>query len=105
MSTIRVYYTSVTGSREVKQRQSEVIKILDVNRMKYELIDVSVSENLLQEMREKAGNPTAIPPQIFNGEDYCGDSKMLYEATENEEVWKFLKMASIEKPAREEIAA
>ncbi|CAM5140347.1 unnamed protein product [Eretmochelys imbricata] len=103
MGTIRVYYTSVTGSRQVKQKQAEVTRILDINKTKYELIDVSLSEQLLQEMRAKAGNPNAIPPQIFNGDDYCGDFEMLYEATENEEVWKFLKMVSIDKPAREEI--
>ncbi|XP_054851785.1 SH3 domain-binding glutamic acid-rich-like protein 3 [Eublepharis macularius] len=104
MAAIRVYYTSVTGSREVKQRQSEVLRILDGNHMKYELVDVSISESLLQEMRDKAGNPNAIPPQIFNGDQYCGDSQMLYEATENEEVRKFLKMSAIEKTARGEIA-
>uniref|UniRef100_A0A670K582 Uncharacterized protein n=1 Tax=Podarcis muralis TaxID=64176 RepID=A0A670K582_PODMU len=77
MGTIRVYYTSVTGSREVKQRQSDVIRILDGNRMKYQLVDVSISESLLQEMRDKAGKPDAIPPQIFNGEEYCGVLKGL----------------------------
>ncbi|XP_048370959.1 SH3 domain-binding glutamic acid-rich-like protein 3 [Sphaerodactylus townsendi] len=80
----------------VKQRQSEVLRILDTNHMTYELVDVSVSESLLQEMRDKAGNPGAIPPQIFNGEHYCGDSQMLYEATENEEIRKFLKMGTSE---------
>uniref|UniRef100_K7FNT7 Uncharacterized protein n=1 Tax=Pelodiscus sinensis TaxID=13735 RepID=K7FNT7_PELSI len=56
----------------VKQRQAEVTRILDINKMKYELIDVSISEHLLHEMRVKAGNPNAVPPQIFNGDDYCG---------------------------------
>ncbi|CAI5793756.1 domain-binding glutamic acid-rich 3 [Podarcis lilfordi] len=104
MGTIRVYYTSVTGSREVKQRQSDVIRILDGNRMKYQLVDVSISESLLQEMRDKAGKPDAIPPQIFNGEEYCGDFEMLYEATENEEVRKFLKIGRVDNVAREGIS-
>uniref|UniRef100_A0A674I5N2 Uncharacterized protein n=1 Tax=Terrapene triunguis TaxID=2587831 RepID=A0A674I5N2_9SAUR len=56
----------------VKQKQAEVTRILDINKTKYELIDVSISEHLLQEMRAKAGNPNAVPPQIFNGDDYCG---------------------------------
>ncbi|KAJ1198733.1 hypothetical protein NDU88_002572 [Pleurodeles waltl] len=71
-TNIKVYYTSVSGSREVKKRQFEVTHILDANQVKYELVDISISENLLQEMRQKAGNPCAIPPQIFNGDDYCG---------------------------------
>ncbi|XP_039344353.1 SH3 domain-binding glutamic acid-rich-like protein 3 isoform X2 [Mauremys mutica] len=77
MGTIRVYYTSVTGSRQVKQKQAEVTRILDINKTKYELIDVSISEHLLQEMRAKAGNPNAVPPQIFNGDDYCGVRKKM----------------------------
>ncbi|KAM6427197.1 SH3 domain-binding glutamic acid-rich-like protein 3 [Liasis olivaceus] len=100
MAAIRIYYTSVTGSREVKQRQSEVLRILDGNHMKYQLVDVSVSESLLQEMRDKAGKADAIPPQIFNGEEYCGDFEMLYEATENEEVKKFLKVAAVDRVAK-----
>ncbi|XP_042335609.1 SH3 domain-binding glutamic acid-rich-like protein 3 [Sceloporus undulatus] len=102
MEAIRVYYTSVTGSREVKQQQSEVFRILDGKRMKYQLVDVSLSESLLQEMRSKAGKPGAIPPQIFNGEEYCGDFEMLHEATENEEVPKFLKIGSGDHMARGE---
>nr|XP_048721170.1 uncharacterized protein LOC125643091 isoform X2 [Caretta caretta] len=39
----------------VKQKQAEVTRILDINKTKYELIDVSLSEQLLQEMRAKAG--------------------------------------------------
>uniref|UniRef100_A0A8C3RR93 Uncharacterized protein n=1 Tax=Chelydra serpentina TaxID=8475 RepID=A0A8C3RR93_CHESE len=67
----------VTASawRPVKQKQAEVTRILDINKTKYELIDVSISEHLLQEMRAKAGNPNAVPPQIFNGDDYCGVRK------------------------------
>ncbi|XP_013910488.1 PREDICTED: SH3 domain-binding glutamic acid-rich-like protein 3 [Thamnophis sirtalis] len=97
MAALRVYYTSVTGSREVKQRQSEVLRILDGNRMKYQLVDVSLSESLLQEMRDKVGKADAVPPQIFNGDEYCGDFDMLYEATENEEVKKFLKVAAVDR--------
>ncbi|XP_025910471.1 SH3 domain-binding glutamic acid-rich-like protein 3 [Nothoprocta perdicaria] len=104
MGSIKVYYSSVTGSREVRQRQAEVRRILEGNRLRYELIDVSVSEGRLREMRDKAGDPQAMPPQICNGDQYCGDFEMLYQATENEEVPKFLKMTSADKPVREEIA-
>ncbi|NXI71584.1 SH3L3 protein, partial [Anseranas semipalmata] len=93
MGSIRVYYTSVTGSRQVRQRQAAVTRILDVTGLRYELIDVSVDEGLLREMQEKAGDPRAVPPQIFNGDEYCGDFEMLHQATENEEVSKFLKMS------------
>ncbi|XP_038604450.1 SH3 domain-binding glutamic acid-rich-like protein 3 [Tachyglossus aculeatus] len=95
---IRVYYSSVSGSREVKQHQTEVLRILDGNRTPYELVDVSISDLVLQEMRKKAGDPEAVPPQIFNGEQYCGDFQKLFEATENKEVLKFLKGPSVKLP-------
>uniref|UniRef100_A0A8B9Q4L2 SH3 domain-binding glutamic acid-rich-like protein 3 n=1 Tax=Apteryx owenii TaxID=8824 RepID=A0A8B9Q4L2_APTOW len=86
MSSIKVYYSCVTGSRQVR------------GGGRYELIDVSVSEGRLREMREKAGDAQAVPPQIRHGDEYCGDFEMLYQATENEEVSKFLKMTSKDKP-------
>ncbi|XP_040855665.1 SH3 domain-binding glutamic acid-rich-like protein 3 [Ochotona curzoniae] len=92
MSSIKIYYTSVSGSREVKQRQEEVTRILDTYKIKYELIDVSVSFKVLEEMRRKVSTPTALPPQIFNGQEYCGDYEMFHEAKENKEILKFLKM-------------
>ncbi|XP_078542044.1 SH3 domain-binding glutamic acid-rich-like protein 3 [Lissotriton helveticus] len=91
-TSIKVYYTSVSGSREVKKRQFEVTHLLDANQVKYELIDISISENLLQEMRQKSGNPGAVPPQIFNGDDYCGDYQMMHYANENCTFLKFLKL-------------
>ncbi|XP_074179400.1 SH3 domain-binding glutamic acid-rich-like protein 3 [Rhinolophus sinicus] len=92
MSSIKVYYTSVSGSREVKQRQEEVTRILDTYKIKYELIDISVSLKVLQEMRMKVSSPKALPPQIFNSQEYCGDFEMFHKAKENKEILKFLKM-------------
>lgn len=57
---------------QVKSQQTEVMRILDSKSIKYELIDISVSSELRNEMRSKSGIPSAVPPQLFNGEDYCG---------------------------------
>ena len=35
-------------------------------------IDVAASEEEKKKMRDIAGNPKAIPPQICNGDQYCG---------------------------------
>ncbi|XP_056651467.1 SH3 domain-binding glutamic acid-rich-like protein 3 isoform X1 [Monodelphis domestica] len=72
MSGLRVYSTSVTGSREIKSQQSEVTRILDGKRIQYELVDISQDNALREEMRTLAGDPKAIPPQICNGNQYCG---------------------------------
>ena len=39
-----------------------------------EYIDVAASEEAKQKMRDLSGNPKALPPQIFNGDQYCGVS-------------------------------
>ncbi|KAF7223415.1 SH3 domain-binding glutamic acid-rich-like protein 3 [Nothobranchius furzeri] len=69
---IKLYYTTVTASRTVKSQQAEVMRILDSKSIKYELIDISVGGELRDEMRSKAGDPTAVPPQLFNEDQYCG---------------------------------
>nr|XP_057903082.1 SH3 domain-binding glutamic acid-rich-like protein 3 [Doryrhamphus excisus] len=90
---IKLYYTTVTASRTVKSQQAEVMRILDSKSIQYELIDISVGGEVRDEMRSKAGNPTAVPPQLFNENQYCGDYKMFSEAVEGETVDQFLKLA------------
>ncbi|XP_051948976.1 SH3 domain-binding glutamic acid-rich-like protein 3 [Xyrauchen texanus] len=90
---IKLYYTTVTASREVKSQQAEVMRILDSKTIKYELIDISVGGEVRDEMRSKSGNPTAIPPQIFNEDQYCGNYDLFSEAVEADTVDQFLKIA------------
>uniref|UniRef100_F7FNU3 SH3 domain-binding glutamic acid-rich-like protein 3 n=1 Tax=Rattus norvegicus TaxID=10116 RepID=F7FNU3_RAT len=125
MSGLRVYSTSVTGSREVsaclgrrpervgglsvlrlapgsrphdggseiKSQQSEVTRILDGKRIQYQLVDISQDNALRDEMRTLAGNPKATPPQIVNGDHYCGDYELFVEAVEQNTLQEFLKLA------------
>ncbi|XP_066531084.1 SH3 domain-binding glutamic acid-rich-like protein 3 [Hoplias malabaricus] len=90
---IKLYYTTVTASREVKSQQAEVIRILESKNIQFELIDISVGGDLRDEMRTKSGNPKAVPPQIFNNDDYCGNYEMFSEAVEEDTVEHFLKIA------------
>ncbi|TNM93255.1 SH3 domain-binding glutamic acid-rich-like protein 3 [Takifugu flavidus] len=90
---IKLYYTTVTASREVKSRQAEMMRILESKSIKYELVDISVGSEVRDEMRSKAGDPTAVPPQLFNEDQYCGNYEMFSEAVEADAVEQFLKMA------------
>lgn len=47
-------------------------RILDGKRIQYQLVDISQDNALRDEMRTLAGNPKATPPQIVNGNHYCG---------------------------------
>ncbi|XP_032848035.1 SH3 domain-binding glutamic acid-rich-like protein 3 isoform X1 [Tyto alba] len=77
----------------IKSQQSEVTRILDGKNIKYELVDISQDNALREEMRAKAGNPKAIPPQIVNGDHYCGDYELFVEAVEQNTLQEFLKLA------------
>uniref|UniRef100_UPI0037E7AA63 SH3 domain-binding glutamic acid-rich-like protein 3 n=1 Tax=Semicossyphus pulcher TaxID=241346 RepID=UPI0037E7AA63 len=90
---IKLYYTTVTASRTVKSQQSEVMRILESKSIQYELIDISLSGELRDEMRNKAGDPKAVPPLLFNEDQYCGNYDDFSEAVEGDTVEQFLKMA------------
>ncbi|XP_078416704.1 SH3 domain-binding glutamic acid-rich-like protein 3 [Cetorhinus maximus] len=97
MSGVQLYISSVSASREVRSQQSEVERVLEIKRIEYKRIDISVSETLLEEMRSRTGNPSALPPQIFNDNSYCGDYWQFYDAVENEEIDHFLKFEQKEQ--------
>ena len=46
--------------------------ILDGKKIPYDVVDVAASQESKAKMREIANNPTAVPPQIANGDTYCG---------------------------------
>lgn len=48
------------------------MRVLESKSIQFELIDVSVGGDVRNEMRTKSGKPTAVPPQIFNDDQYCG---------------------------------
>lgn len=89
---IKLYYTTVTGSRTVKSQQAEVMRILESKSIEYKLVDISQGEEVRDEMRNKSGNPTAVPPQLFNEDQYCGNYEMFSEAVESDSVEQFLKL-------------
>ncbi|XP_078279342.1 LOW QUALITY PROTEIN: SH3 domain-binding glutamic acid-rich-like protein 3 [Rhinoraja longicauda] len=90
--SIRVYYTTVAGSREVKSQQSEVTRVMDSKALSTKMIDIAQNNSVKEEMRSKSGNPSALPPQIFNGDQHCGGYEDFVEAVEASDVRKFLKL-------------
>ena len=46
--------------------------ILDSKKIAYTKIDISADESAKEEMRKLAGDPKALPPQLANGNQYCG---------------------------------
>ncbi|XP_035000053.1 SH3 domain-binding glutamic acid-rich-like protein 3 [Hippoglossus stenolepis] len=89
---VKLFFTSVSSNLEIKKHQQKIEMILDSLKIPYENVDISQKEENKVEMRRIAGNPVALPPQICNGDIYCGDFKAFEEAVESEELHKFLKV-------------
>ncbi|XP_056413409.1 SH3 domain-binding glutamic acid-rich-like protein 3 [Hyla sarda] len=90
--SVKLYMTSVTSSRETKSQQGDIVRILETHGVQYDTVDISVDKSLLGEMREKAGNPTAFPPQLFHGDKYLGGYEQLMEAVEDGKLDQFLEV-------------
>uniref|UniRef100_A0AAR2LLJ0 SH3 domain-binding glutamic acid-rich-like protein n=1 Tax=Pygocentrus nattereri TaxID=42514 RepID=A0AAR2LLJ0_PYGNA len=90
--SVVVYFSSAGGSREVKQQQNEIFQFLDAKKIIYRTLDITQSPDLKDEMRKKVGNPSAIPPQVFNGDKYCGDYQAFFNAVEDGKPEKFFKL-------------
>ncbi|KAK2825524.1 hypothetical protein Q7C36_019451 [Tachysurus vachellii] len=84
--------SSASGSREIKKHQDAIFQFLDSKNIKYFSKDITVSTDVKDEMRQKVGNPKALPPQVFNGTQYCGDYQAFFEAVEDGKPEKFFKL-------------
>ncbi|XP_077568348.1 SH3 domain-binding glutamic acid-rich-like protein 3 isoform X1 [Stigmatopora nigra] len=73
MGSIVYYYASVSGNMELKKRQQRIEMALDGKGIKYEKVDITASQEAKDKMRAIVGDPTALPPQICNGNQYCGE--------------------------------
>ncbi|KAI9544236.1 hypothetical protein NQZ68_005286 [Dissostichus eleginoides] len=89
---VKVFYTSVSGSIEIKKKQQKILDVLSAKKIEFEAIDISQDSKTKDEMRALANDPTALPPQICNGNEYCGNYEAFLEAIENEQLEGFLKL-------------
>ncbi|XP_067388717.1 SH3 domain-binding glutamic acid-rich-like protein 2 isoform X1 [Emydura macquarii macquarii] len=93
---IRVFIASSSGSVAIKKRQQDVVRFLEANRIDFEEVDITMSEeqrqwmykNIPEERQPAQGNP--LPPQIFSDDQYCGDYDCFFEAKESNTVFSFL---------------
>jgi len=90
--TIIVYTTSVTFKKELHTQQNHIETVLRAKQLDFQIIDIATDAGKKDEMREKMGDETAVAPQIFNGDQYCGDYKAFQQAVEEEIVLSFLKL-------------
>ncbi|KAK0063756.1 SH3 domain-binding glutamic acid-rich-like protein 3, partial [Biomphalaria pfeifferi] len=53
-------------------QQGHIETVLKAKQLPYQLIDIAQDTSKKDEMRLKCGNETAVAPQIFNEDFYCG---------------------------------
>ncbi|XP_078225727.1 SH3 domain-binding glutamic acid-rich-like protein 2 isoform X1 [Callithrix jacchus] len=83
-------------ARQIKKKQQDVVRFLEANKIEFEEVDITMSEeqrqwmykNVPPEKKPAQGNP--LPPQIFNGDRYCGDYDSFFESKESNTVFSFL---------------
>ncbi|KAM8778955.1 SH3 domain-binding glutamic acid-rich-like protein 2 [Rhynchonycteris naso] len=97
---IRVFIASSSGFVAIKKKQQDVVRFLEANKIEFEEVDITMSEeqrqwmykNIPSEKKPAQGNP--LPPQIFNGDRYCGDYDSFFESKESNTVSSFLGLKS-----------
>jgi len=93
---IRVFISGNSGNKEIVTHQHRILMILDGLSINIEEVDISAPgmEEARDFMRangkKKDGERHVLPPQIFNGEKYCGDYEDFDVANEDDELEEFL---------------
>ena len=59
---------------QIKKNQQKIEMILESKKIPFNKLDMAADETLKAKMREIAGDPKALPPQLANGDQYCGVS-------------------------------
>ena len=69
---------------QISNSQSRIMMILDTLGIPTEVLDISAPgmdeqrDFMRSKAEKKEGQRNALPPQIFNGEKYCGVSQFLF---------------------------
>merc|ERR1711936_8231 len=90
------YISGNSGSKEITNRQHRITMILKSLGISMKLVDISAPgmedqrDIMRASAKKKEGQRHALPPQIFNGETYCGDYDDFDVANEDDELEEFL---------------
>merc|ERR1712128_327285 len=93
---IKIFISGNSGSKEISTAQQKITMIL--KSLGIPILQVDISAPGMDDQRDvmrasakkKEGQRHALPPQIFNGEKYCGDYDDFDVANEDDELEEFL---------------
>eukprot|EP00092_Neocalanus_flemingeri_P104982 GFUD01134509.1.p1 GENE.GFUD01134509.1~~GFUD01134509.1.p1 ORF type:complete len:154 (+),score=70.68 GFUD01134509.1:127-588(+) len=95
-TAIKIFISGNSGSKEISNGQNRIIMILKSLGIAMELVDISAPgmeeqrDIMRASAKKKEGQRFALPPQLFNGEKYCGDYDDFDVANEDDELEEFL---------------
>merc|ERR1712150_287308 len=90
-SELRLYMTSVSSNKELKDQQNRMTMILDSKKIPYVAHDIASDPGAKVAMRAIAGDKS-FPPQISRDEELLGDYCAFNEAVEDGQLMEFLKL-------------
>eukprot|EP00795_Rhopilema_esculentum_P017589 gene17589-9227_t len=74
--TCRVCKKKYHSACLIKKAQQRIQMVLDGKGISYEIVDIASSVEDKTKMREIVGDDTALPPQIINDGNYCGNGNL-----------------------------
>jgi len=100
---VKVFISRTTGNKEMQKKQDHILWILESKQIDH--LQVDIGDPLFEKEREfmrenkdiiinnsNVKCKTALPPQIFNDEDYIGDYNSFFQAVECENLYEYLKI-------------
>ena len=75
------FFGLMATNQKVKKQQQRALLVLDSLRLDYEAIDVTEpgmeeERERIKEVCKKRNGNVPLPPQFFNGDEYCGVSSL-----------------------------
>ena len=86
-----MFFSSVYFNMEIKKQQQYIRMVLDGKKIPYTIVDISSDLEAKLKMREISGE-RSVPPQIANGDSYCGGFSEFEMAVEEGDLEGFLKL-------------
>merc|ERR1712156_34928 len=96
VNPIKIFMSGNSGCKMIINEQHAILTVLKCLGIPIEEVDISAPgmdeqrDFMRASAKKKEGQRHALPPQIFNGEKYCGDFEAFDIANEDDELEEFL---------------
>ncbi len=93
LNGVKAYFSVGSTNKDIEERQRQIEKIFESKKIHYEVVDVTTAGDYeKQAMRQVCKDLRALPPQIANDGEYCGDFNMFEAAVQKDDLDDFLKL-------------